>query len=118
MSTDTAAFIFSCIYHSVDHNLGSIRDNSWVNGNSVTGAGNSTGAGTSAPTCRTVAAWAVAGGLKNTKGNQMGSWFFSGFGGFCFLLPLIICSFFCLLYRFRKISFFCTGKKSRTDYKK
>ena len=73
--------------HTVDHNLGSIRDNSWVNGNSVTGAGNSTGAGTSAPTCRTVAAWAVAGGLKNTKGNQMGSWFFSGFGGFCFLLP-------------------------------
>ena len=25
---------------------------------------------------------------------------------------------FGLLYRFRKISFFCTGKKSRTDYKK
>ena len=71
MSTDTAAFIFSCIYHSVDHNLGSIRDNSWVNGNSVTGAGNSTGAGTSAPTCRTVAAWAVAGGLKNTKGKLL-----------------------------------------------
>ena len=118
MAFYTATFVLGNVNHPVDHNPGSIWDHSWVNSNGVLGAGNGTGTGVSSPACGAASARAVTGSFKNTQGNHLGSRFFNVFGSFCFLLILIVCSFFCLLCLFGTVIFRSEYTKGRANYKK
>ena len=62
----TAAAVFGCVHHAVDHNSCTVGNYPGVDGNRVTGTGNGAGAGAAAPFSVAAGAGAVAGSAKTS----------------------------------------------------